>query len=208
MDLSRQSTESQSDITSSMRREKLLSQGSYDSLEHSEVDESSMGLLRGQWSGTPKDRLTKWKIGFVCVSITTALAFMGAFLYLSMSVHSIEKAIHLQPTGAEIGDCGSSHTVEEARAMGCKFDPMSWLWVRPECYDQELIDDFMNRTEWSWHTDWKLTPETEVPLDIIFRGDHPQLFTAKKYHAIHCQYMVSVPRSFSSYCRLFHEERG
>ncbi|KAL1859797.1 hypothetical protein Daus18300_009387 [Diaporthe australafricana] len=63
---------------------------------------------------------------------------------------------------------------------------MGWVWVRPECYDKELMDDFMNRTEFSWHTEPKLHPESMVPLDVIFRGDHPKLFTQKKYHYVHC----------------------
>lgn len=34
------------------------------------------------------------------------------------------------PTGSELGHCGNS--IEEARALGCIFDPMSWAWQRPE----------------------------------------------------------------------------
>ncbi|KAI1128413.1 hypothetical protein F5Y10DRAFT_176459 [Nemania abortiva] len=35
-----------------------------------------------------------------------------------------------KPTGDELGSCGGS--VEEARSLGCVFDPMSWAWQRPE----------------------------------------------------------------------------
>jgi hypothetical protein len=61
--------------------------------------------------------------------------------------------------------------------------------MRPECYDQQLIENFINRTEWWWHTEWKLTPESKVPLEEVSEGVQPQLYTAKKYHSIHCTYM-------------------
>lgn len=63
---------------------------------------------------------------------------------------------------------------------------MSRIWVRPECLDKAMIEDFMNRTDFSWHFDPKLTPESVVPLDVVYRGDHLKLFTQKKYHYAHC----------------------
>ncbi|KAK4107473.1 hypothetical protein N656DRAFT_674599, partial [Canariomyces notabilis] len=78
----------------------------------------------------------------------------------------------------------------EARALGCVFDPMSWIWVRPECYDGELIAEFFSQTNFSWHTEPKLKPETKLSMDIIHRGDHPKLFTQKDYHTVHCFYMM------------------
>ncbi|ETI25971.1 hypothetical protein G647_02748 [Cladophialophora carrionii CBS 160.54] len=159
-----------------------------DSDSNRDEDDSNLGLLRGKWKASKRRSgwLRSILVGLAGVVI---LASLCAVAYTSVGVHNIQHSLHIKATGTELGDCGSSHTVEEARAKGCVFDPMSWLWVRPECYDAELIDDFMQRTDWSWHTDWHLTPESQVPMDIVFRGDHPQLFTAKKYHAIHCTYM-------------------
>lgn len=180
---------SQADIAASVRGEKIPPEGRYDSMDHSDDDESSQTLLGGEWTGASKDRRRVWKIVLLFLSFGAILVFIGAMVYIMSTLRGIQQSIHLHPTGVELGDCGSHHTVEEARAKGCVFDAMSWLWVRPECYDQALIDDFMNRTEWSWHSDWKLTPESKIPLEEVFRGDHPQLYTAKKYHSIHCTYM-------------------
>ena len=155
----------------------------------SDEDESGITLLGDRWKKAPNGQRKKCRSIFYPLLGLFVIFCISSLAYLSATVHTLRKAFHLRPTGIELGDCGSSHTVEEARAKGCLFDPMSWLWVRPECYDQALIDDFMNRTDWSWHTDWKLTPESQVPLKEVFDGDHPQLFTGKKYHSIHCTYM-------------------
>ena len=163
---------------------------SYDFLNGtSDDDESGMTLLGDKWKTASSKQRTKPRSAFYAVLGLFALVCLGALTYLSVTVHALQATVHLHPTGVELGDCGPSHTVDEARAQGCLFDPMSWLWVRPECHDQALIDDFLNRTDWSWHTDWQLTPESRVPLPAVVAGDHPQLFTSKKYHSIHCTYM-------------------
>ena len=170
--------------------EKYHPPSAYDLLNGaSDDDESSMTLLSDRRKRATSNQHTKTRYILYPVLGIFALFCLSTMIYLSVTVQAMQKAIHLHPTGIELGDCGSSHTVDEARAKGCLFDPMSWLWVRPECYDSSLIDDFMNRTDWSWHTDWKLTPESQVPLDRVFAGDHPHLFTSKKYHSIHCTYM-------------------
>jgi len=167
-----------------------MSDKDFNTLDHVDDSDDNLNLLGRKWVSSPKGRLQKCKI--FLLSCCSALALLGIIVQLasmSVSLHGIEKSIHLKPTGLEFGDCGSSHTIEEARESGCLFDPMSWLWVRPECYDQELIDNFMNRTDWSWHSDWKLTPESRIPLEEVVRGDHAKLFTQKKYHSVHCTYM-------------------
>ena len=118
-----------------------------------------------------------------------ALLCVGSFIYMSRELRDISNGIIASTEAARVidyGDCGDKDSVEEARAKGCVFDPMGWIWTRPECYDAELVEDFMNRTDWSWHTDPKLTEESKVPMDVIYRGDHPKLFTSKKYHYVHC----------------------
>ncbi|KAF2663826.1 hypothetical protein BT63DRAFT_460948 [Microthyrium microscopicum] len=99
----------------------------------------------------------------------------------------LQKHVHLFPTGIELGTCGSNKTIEEARAHGCVFDPMSYIWVRPECYHEDLLDDFMKRNDWAWYSDPKL--QNKIPMEQLFRGDHPQAFAPRSYHQIHCTYM-------------------
>jgi hypothetical protein len=123
--------------------------------------------------------------------ISLLVASIGTITYLSIQLNRT-KAAHdahsgIPKTGAELGDCG--HTIEEARAAGCHFDPMSWLWVPHACYHPEMIEEFMNRTDWHFYSDVHLQPKDEVPLSEVYAGDHNLLFTEYKYHKIHCSYM-------------------
>ncbi|KAK4214177.1 hypothetical protein QBC37DRAFT_314791 [Rhypophila decipiens] len=119
------------------------------------------------------------------VASLIVLASLAALAYTAAGVHQLSAA-----ATADYGDCGTSETVAEARSHGCLFDPMSWIWVRPECYDPDLVAEFMAQTNFSWHTEPKLRPETRVDMDIIYRGDFPKLFTQKDYHTVHCFYMM------------------
>lgn len=113
--------------------EKFPSRRRYDSLyrrSNDDDDESASTLLGGRWPSVSKYERRNEKTVLICTRFTLAIARISAIVYISISVHTIQKSIHLQPTGAELGDCDSSHTVAEARAKGCVFDPMSWLWVR------------------------------------------------------------------------------
>jgi hypothetical protein len=91
--------------------------------------------------------------------------------------------------GNELGECGS--TIQEARSLGCKFDPMSWIWVQPACYQADLIDDFLNRTDWHFYLDGntEFSQQTEVPMEEWVGGDHKVLFADWKYHVVHCTYV-------------------
>lgn len=84
------------------------------------------------------------------------------------------------------GDCGPSHTVDEAVAHGCVFDPASWIWTRPECYDGNLVDAFMKRAEFSYHTDPGLGRDSRVSLGEVRLGNHSLLYTQPVYHYLHC----------------------
>lgn len=95
-------------------------------------------------------------------------------------------------TGDEFGHCGSS--IEEARALGCKFDPMTWAWMRPECYREDLINSFLNRTEWRFYLNEDLNPKEEIPREEWLRGDHLALWTPRKYKFFHCTYLVRITR--------------
>ncbi|KAI0532060.1 hypothetical protein GGR58DRAFT_523602 [Xylaria digitata] len=90
----------------------------------------------------------------------------------------------MEPT--DFSDCSLSDTVGEVRAKGCVFDPMGWAWVCPECFNCEIVEEYLGRGNFTFHTDLNLTSESIVPMDIIFQGDCPKLFTQKLYHLVNC----------------------
>jgi hypothetical protein len=114
-----------------------------------------------------------------------SLSLLTSSLLLYQTFHPISPPprTHQQ----ELGDCG--HSSDEARAHGCRFDPMTWAWQRPECYREELIESFLNRTEWRMYTNYTLHPEEEIPREEWMRGDHDVVYAENKYHLVHCTYM-------------------
>ncbi|PHH78510.1 hypothetical protein CDD82_3019 [Ophiocordyceps australis] len=90
------------------------------------------------------------------------------------------------PTGDELGHCGD--TVAEARALGCIFDPMSWAWQRPECYNADLVADFLARMDWRFYYSNNTLPSEQVPRQVWLSGDNPKLYTSRAWHAFHCTY--------------------
>jgi hypothetical protein len=91
------------------------------------------------------------------------------------------------PTGREFGGCGDS--IASARAIGCKFEPMSWQWIPQQCYYPDLIDSFLDTTDWHFYHDYRLDPDDEIPMSEILNGDHEVVFSPDKYHPIHCTFM-------------------
>lgn len=90
------------------------------------------------------------------------------------------------PTGDELGHCG--HSIEQARSLGCIFDPMSWAWQRPECYHAELVAEFLGRMDWRFYTNNETRPEDEVPREVWQRGDYRTLYVPRDWHIFHCSY--------------------
>lgn len=82
-------------------------------------------------------------------------------------------------------NCGNS--TQDASEAGCKFDVMSYTWVHPKCFDQELMYDFLGREDWKWY-------ESEdglgQPLNAseVTRGQHEYVYVTWKYYTTHCTY--------------------
>jgi hypothetical protein len=80
--------------------------------------------------------------------------------------------------------CGNS--TSEARALGCRFDPMSFNWLPPDCYDEELITEFLAVDKWVWYKD--NSTATAMPFSEVQSGEYPRLWVTRKFHLYHCTY--------------------
>jgi hypothetical protein len=89
------------------------------------------------------------------------------------------------PTSQLITECGSSHI--EARERNCRFDPMSFSWLPPACFDEELVHEFEQYQEWHWYKNKRGT--VEVSKEEVYMGDAPYVFVAMDYHRAHCTFM-------------------
>lgn len=80
----------------------------------------------------------------------------------------------------------------KARAEGCMFDPSSFNWLPSECHDQDLVDEFLNITDWKWYTIAEGSDEKspglgeEVPLEEALKGEYQSLMVSDHFHFMHC----------------------
>lgn len=115
----------------------------------------------------------------------TLTIYLLAFLVLTALAVS---ARHPRPT--IYLSCGSNPT--EARARNCSFDILSFAWQTPECYDDQLMTEFLSYHIIDDPAGWKFFQEPEtnisVPLVAVITGEL-DAFVTWRYHIVHCTFM-------------------
>ncbi|KAK8094988.1 hypothetical protein PG997_001673 [Apiospora hydei] len=83
-----------------------------------------------------------------------------------------------------LSQCGNSSV--EAAALGCHFDIMSFSWLPPACFDEQLTHDFETTEDWQWFLDQNGTQP--VSKEEVLLGER-DLFVSSRYHKHHCTFM-------------------
>ncbi|KAK5652846.1 hypothetical protein OQA88_9512 [Cercophora sp. LCS_1] len=110
--------------------------------------------------------------------LTTLLLLpLGFTLYYPLS----------QPPSPRHTSCGNTPT--ETRARNCRFDILSFAWQTPECYDAELMSDFIAYPDsaWLFYRDDNSTSDV-VSLEQALQGDE-SLWVDWYYHIVHCTFI-------------------
>lgn len=89
-----------------------------------------------------------------------------------------------RPSAAVFGDCGTTPT--EARTRGCQFDPISFTWLPEECYDAELVGEFLSLKNWQWRKNE--SEDVPIPTQEILLGETAPVHVTWEYHVFHCTY--------------------
>lgn len=84
-----------------------------------------------------------------------------------------------------LAHCGKS--VTEARSLGCKFDIMEFGWVHPDCWDQELLDEYAPPERWVFGWDREL--QDTITQAQASTGHINALWVRNDYHGAHCVYV-------------------
>lgn len=82
-------------------------------------------------------------------------------------------------------DCGRN--VDEAKAAGCIFDVMSFHWVPPQCYDEEITEGFLAARDWHWYTKYHGNESDIIPFETIREGQ-ASAWVPWEYHPVHCTF--------------------
>lgn len=152
--------------------------------------EEEEALLEGEKPASiAHDRVRRGTIKIVAVTVVITIATMAVLSLLYNKFHDAFLAPSAIPPPAptetpwEYPDCG--RTSEEARANGCKFEPMMRGWIPAECYTPEPSDEYSPWTDRKWYYDYNLTKPME--LEVLNSGDDVTAYT-KTFHDEHCLY--------------------
>lgn len=80
--------------------------------------------------------------------------------------------------------CGSSPA--EARSRGCQYEIVTGVWELPECFDQELQDEYLHHLDWKWYEDEEMTQE--IAPEVIALGEYTVAYAPQQWHLMHCGY--------------------
>ncbi|EEA21608.1 hypothetical protein TMatcc_008968 [Talaromyces marneffei ATCC 18224] len=88
---------------------------------------------------------------------------------------------------AKTEGCGTSP--EEAKALGCIFDPMNWHWTRPECFYEEGSKNAQAQGPWKYFRDANHTEEMYL-ADEQAMSTERLMYTEHSWHVNHCIYAL------------------
>ncbi|KAJ8110874.1 hypothetical protein OPT61_g6392 [Boeremia exigua] len=139
---------------------------------------------------------------FIVVSASLTLGLLAFILVLAQRRHP-GSTVSLWPTyqgGSQVLEhCGN--TPEEAQALGCVWDLMSFGWTHPRCFKPDESKMWLEKYgPWKWYYDLNATQEI-APEDLTTTG---RVYTTQGYHVVHCLYIfkllhMAVSHGFADY---------
>lgn len=132
-------------------------------------------------SHTPKaqpPRTRYWVHFWRCVNATSLV------LVLFITYVFVNRASQGTAPRGQYLHCG--HNAEEARALGCRFELMSFSWLPEPCIDQELEDEFVS-LGFEYFEDMNDT-SSRVPHELVVTGEHI-VYSSWGEHMWHCSFM-------------------
>ncbi|KAB5578301.1 hypothetical protein GE09DRAFT_1261384 [Coniochaeta sp. 2T2.1] len=141
------------------------------------------------------------RMSFLCVS--AAFSIIAGILLVAVCLTSVARLntilddvpvrlteenhlAHIHEINGTLGDCGNS--LAAARSNGCLFNPISWAWQPPACYNKELVDDFLTVFDWHFYPNNATLAEEEFPREKFLRGDYLMAWSTWAWHMYHCSY--------------------
>lgn len=128
--------------------------------------------------------------------LTLGLGAVLASILLATSVASLlqisnHHARHdVIPARQSLHSCGP--TAATARERGCHFDLMSASWVQTDCFDKELMHEYVHagfhERNWTFWRDEDGKAGTRMSKDEILSGEWEVIWASGDYHYAHCAY--------------------
>ena len=152
---------------------------------HVNEDAEDKGLVSGHIS-QPRDKTRSRGFLTSCLGILTIalLCLLSGSLITALLQNYLIRD-DIPRSKVLIKPCGG--TAAEARARGCHFDIVSFMWLPDQCWDPELVADF----EETNHLEWFQGPNRTGPLTRaqVITGEYNPVFVNWEYHWRHCTAM-------------------
>lgn len=128
----------------------------------------------------------KQVLTIVLVSLVLSVMTFATIRLIAVLNNDIRNPIHPNSGNPSsiFGDCGTTPT--QARDQHCLFDAMSFSWLPSACYDEELVNQFLQLRNWTWSRDREGLDS--VSSEEVLQGDITELFVTHEYHFFHCTY--------------------
>lgn len=129
------------------------------------------------------------------------MALQITMLLLGIAVFLVGPLAYLKHHHAQTGDFGLSdsnclaHATEvspcgkdplTARNNGCYFDPLTFAWEPPRCYDFNLTAEFLSKQQWKWYRD--ANASRLLSFETIQTGDYGSIYVSWEYHRQRCAF--------------------
>jgi len=171
------------------------------SMENRDIsrDEATTGFLSTETKASQIDAKAplhqRWPSPRVFYS-TLAILSIGILLLsakiLSMRYHNLENANLSSPalldmSPSEASPCGND--ANTARSLGCNFDPLTFAWLPPQCYNYNLTAEFLQLQDWQWWRQREDGSRRQLSLINVMQGSDETLYVTWDYHRQHCAYL-------------------
>jgi hypothetical protein len=137
----------------------------------------------------------------ISVGTTIALFILANRIYGGSASHSHEAVKNFREGHGYHGYHGShdvavietpgvkhcGHTFEDAKKLGCIFDTISFSWLVPECYDQELVEEF-DKLDVKFPFFYDPEGKSEAPWSEVAKGERA-MFVPWSHHLWHCGFL-------------------
>jgi hypothetical protein len=84
--------------------------------------------------------------------------------------------------------CNCGHSIEEAKRLGCEYDPIAVAWLPPHCRDDALSEEFASLADWKY-TEIHNKSRTMDGASVAGLSKGSFFSTSLHWHLTHCAYV-------------------
>ncbi|KAF6842217.1 hypothetical protein CMUS01_03282 [Colletotrichum musicola] len=140
----------------------------------------------------PRHQGKKTRPSFITLSLGAVLTsiLLATSIKALIDIGNYHPQYGVAPSRYSLQSCGP--TAATARERGCHFDLMSASWVQEDCFDVELMRDYVhtgfNERNWtfSWDVDGK--PGPVMTKAEVLSGEWEIIWASGDFHYAHCAY--------------------